>query len=385
MTSLRGNQSAEHQWIAAWLFGIAFMVLVMVIIGGLTRLTDSGLSMVDWRPITGWFPPLTEAGWQAAFDAYRQFPEYQKVNAGMTLAEFQGIFWLEYIHRLWGRLIGIAFFFPLVFFAIRGWLDRPLGLKLVGLLVLGGMQGVVGWLMVKSGLVDRPDVSHYRLATHFGLALLIYAGLIWVALSLIRPMVPSQERGMSIRKAAILHWSAISVCVLVLITALWGALVAGLDAGLAYNTFPLMDGELVPAEIFRESPWYGSFFDHVGGVQFMHRLLALMTLCSALWLAWQAWAAPDAPIQLRWASLLLAMWVVVQGSLGAATVLLFVPVIVASLHQASGMILWTITLVVAYETTRMRSAPGGEVVARRITERPHTVMDPEPVGGKNAL
>jgi len=172
--ALVGAGERRQRGIGIWLLVVAVMVAGMVVLGGLTRLTESGLSMVDWRPITGWLPPLTHESWEAAFRAYQAYPEYQKVNAGMSLEEFQGIFWLEYVHRLWGRLIGVVFAVPLVVLLIRRRVDRPLGWKLAGLFVLGGLQGALGWYMVKSGLVDRPDVSQYRLVAHLGFALLIY-------------------------------------------------------------------------------------------------------------------------------------------------------------------------------------------------------------------
>ena len=179
------GESGCERTIGLWLLVIAGMVFAMVVLGGVTRLTESGLSMVEWRPVTGWLPPLTQEAWEQAFAAYQKFPEYHKVNAGMTLAAFKGIYWLEYLHRLWGRLIGLAFALPFLLFLAKGWINRRLGWKLFGVFVLGGLQGVLGWYMVKSGLIDRPDVSQYRLVAHLGLALLIYGYLLWLAFGLL--------------------------------------------------------------------------------------------------------------------------------------------------------------------------------------------------------
>ncbi len=197
-----------------WLFALAAMVFVMVVIGGLTRLTNSGLSMVEWRPVTGWLPPLSDAAWEATFRAYQATPEYRHVNAGMSVAEFKGIFWLEYIHRLWGRLIGVAFFVPFIFFLARGWLDRKLAPRLALVFVLGGLQGALGWFMVASGLVDRPDVSQYRLVAHFAAALIIYVALLWIGLGLVvrtPPWNPSRGlgRGRFRRRRADLRYHAV--------------------------------------------------------------------------------------------------------------------------------------------------------------------------------
>jgi cytochrome c oxidase assembly protein subunit 15 len=336
---------------AVWLFGVAAMVFAMIIIGGLTRLTDSGLSMVHWQPVTGWLPPLSEDAWHRAFDAYRQFPEYQKINAGMTLAEFQGIFWLEYIHRLWGRLIGVAFAVPLLWFLIRGRVDRRLGLGLAGLFVLGAVQGVLGWWMVTSGLVDRPDVSQYRLVVHLSMALLIYALLLWLGLSLWpRKRMPDDEARGRLGSAAILG--------LVLVTALAGGFVAGLDAGLTYNTFPLMDGRLIPAGLFAYDPWYRSFFEDITTAQFVHRWLAVTTVAviGVFWLTQRrSFSGRTAGRALG----LLALATTVQAGLGIATLLLVVPVSLAALHQAGAVVLWTAALWFAFETRRKTAAAAG--------------------------
>jgi heme a synthase len=343
-----GNAEAQRRrrLIAYWLLAVAGMVFAMVVIGGLTRLTESGLSIVEWKPATGWLPPLTHAQWEAEFRAYQAYPEYQKVNFGMSLEEFQGIYWLEYLHRLWGRLIGLAFALPFIVFLAKGWLDRPLAWKLAGAFVLGGLQGVLGWYMVKSGLVDRPDVSQYRLAAHLGLALVIYGYLFWVALALLKPSGEAHPAAAPVRWAYGLR--AIGVGALVLVTMVSGAFVAGLDAGHAYNTFPLMDGDLIPAHLFASTPPWRSVFEDITTVQFVHRVLATVTLLSVIGFRLSLRSSALSPAA-QWATSLAAGWVVVQFALGVATLLSFVALPLAALHQASAVVLWTLVLWSAFE------------------------------------
>ena len=323
-------EARRNRIMAAWLFVVAVMVFAMVVLGGVTRLTHSGLSMVEWRPLTGWLPPFTEAEWQLTFDKYKQFPEFQKINQDMTLAGFQGIFWLEFLHRLWGRIIGLAFFLPFVFFLVRGWAGRGLSIKFAFMFVLGGLQGVMGWYMVKSGLVDRPDVSQYRLAAHLMLALVIYAYLLWVGIELWRNrQFPSARRELTVPTAML--------TTLVFVTAFSGALVAGLDAGLTYNTFPLMDGDFIPEGMFEMTPAYINFFENITTVQFDHRILAETTLIGVivLWLYGRNLGAGGA---LRTALNWLALLVLAQVALGISTLLLVVPVPLAAAHQAGAVI-----------------------------------------------
>ncbi|MBF0394550.1 MAG: COX15/CtaA family protein, partial [Alphaproteobacteria bacterium] len=244
--------------VAWWLIGCGAMVFVMVVLGGLTRLTHSGLSMVEWQPLR-LLPPLGPEEWQEAFARYRATPEFRLVNSDMDLDGFKGIFWLEFFHRLWGRAIGLAFFVPLVVFAWRGMIAPRLAGKLLAILALGGLQGLLGWVMVKSGLVDRPDVSHFRLAAHLMTAFLILGAIEWVALDLLIP-----------RRAARPSRAAWTVLVLTFLTATWGAFVAGLDAGLVYDTFPLMNGRLFPDD-------GANILETHGAVQFTHRMLAMAT------------------------------------------------------------------------------------------------------------
>ncbi len=341
-----------RRMIGFWLLALVGMVFVMVVLGGLTRLTESGLSIVEWKPATGWLPPLTTEAWEAEFRAYQAYPEYQKINAGMTLAQFQGIYWLEYVHRLWGRLIGLALALPLVFFLIRGLVERATAWKLVGALVLGGLQGVLGWYMVSSGLVDRPDVSQYRLAAHLALALVIYAYLFWVALGLLcKPQAAQGEQVFGpVSRACVLR--AAGIVAMVMVTMIAGAFVAGLDAGYAYNTFPLMDGELIPSHLFAITPAWRSLFEDVTTVQFVHRLLAFLTLTSVLAFRLTLRGEALSP-RARGVANLLALWVLVQFSLGVATLLSFVAVPIASMHQASAVVLFTLALWSLFELYRL--------------------------------
>lgn len=337
------EQSRRDSLIAFWLLGVAGMVFIMVVIGGLTRLTESGLSIVDWRPVTGWLPPLSQVEWLATFEAYRATPEYLQVNRGMTLAEFKGIFWLEYIHRLWGRLIGVAFFVPFLVFLAKGWIGRRLAPHLVFALVLGGLQGALGWFMVKSGLIDRPDVSQYRLTAHLGAAILIYGYLLWLAWSLLWP----QSSGGPTQETA--RWrGAIALTFLVVLTILAGGFVAGLNAGLTYNTFPLMDGRLIPEGLFATSPFWLSFFEDVTTVQFIHRVLALITLAAvmAFWLASLRWPLTR---EARLAIHALAIVALIQVALGIATLLLAVPIALGVAHQAGGVLLFTTALLTVFQ------------------------------------
>ncbi len=350
--------------IAYWLLTVAVMVFIMVVIGGVTRLTESGLSMVEWRPVTGWLPPLTEARWEEIFSAYRTSPEFRQVNSSMTLADFKGIFWLEYIHRLWGRLIGIAFFVPFVTFLMLRWVDRGLALKLTVMFVLGGLQGVLGWFMVKSGLVDRPDVSQYRLTAHLGAALLIYGYILWVAWGLLYP-----ERR---KPADAPRWRfSVAVCAMIVLTMLSGGFVAGLDAGFAYNTFPLMDGEWVPEHLFALSPLWINFFEDVTTVQFTHRVLGMTTLVLVL-AFWFTLRRGAGSTPARRASGILLGLAALQVTLGISTLVLFVPIPLAAAHQGVAVLLLTGALWTAFQ---LRPPP---------RPRARIVPDPRAATNRNA-
>jgi len=324
------TEARARRAIAVWLLCCCAAIFVMVVIGGITRLTESGLSMVEWRPVDGFIPPMNQAEWLRVFEMYRQTPEYLQINRGMSLDEFKNIFWWEFIHRVWGRLIGLIFFVPLVVFAVKGRLDRPLGLKLGGILVLGGLQGFVGWWMVTSGLVDRPDVSQYRLALHLGLAILLFCLCLWIALDLLRG--PAAGGAHPLRPFA---WTVLGF---VAATIAAGAFVAGTNAGLVYNTFPLMGGALVPPDYLHLTPGWLNALENPAAIQFNHRVLAIGTTLAILLFWWQAHRA-DLPRRTRSAVRGLVAMAIVQTGLGIATLLLAVPITLAVLHQAGAVIL----------------------------------------------
>ncbi len=331
--------------IGLWLLACCAMILAMVVIGGITRLTHSGLSMVEWRPLIGALPPLSELEWQRIFDLYRQTPEYRQVNRFMSLPEFKNIFWWEYLHRLWGRLIGVVFAVQFLWFLARRRLPRGAVPKLAVMFALGGLQGLFGWFMVQSGLVDRPEVSHYRLTAHLGFAVAIYGYVLWVALGYLRGRPSGARPGLRRFAAALVALS--------FLTLLSGGLVAGLDAGLAYNTFPLMDGRLMPEGLFAIEPAWRNPFDNVALVQFDHRLLGRVTAASVVVFWFRVCAADVAPAARVLAHGLLAM-AIMQVALGVATLLASVPIPLAVAHQAGAVVLFSLALWTRFE---MR-APG---------------------------
>ncbi len=319
--------------ISQWLMVAAASVFIMAIIGAVTRLTQSGLSMVEWTPLFGILPPLHEAEWQRVFQLYRQTPEYLLKNAGMDLRAFKEIFFWEWLHRTWGHVIGIVYAVPLVWFTVRGWVPRVLLPRLLFIFALGGLQGGIGWYMVASGLVDRPDVSHYRLALHLGMALLIFSLTIWTVFDL------RQARG----AVTFCQWRHGMVSlVLLALTILYGAFVAGLDAGHAYNTWPLMDGQWMPSAIDTLQPWWLNALENTAGVQFIHRWIAIFTTVVILAYVWRMRAS-------RWA-LWLAVTIVLQVMLGIATLLLHVPVVLGALHQVNGIIVLALLLAVMHQS-----------------------------------
>jgi cytochrome c oxidase assembly protein subunit 15 len=330
----------SHRAVAAWLFVCCALVFAMVVVGGATRLTHSGLSITEWQPIVGTLPPLTDTQWEEAFAKYRATPEYQQVNKGMSVGEFKGIFWWEYFHRLLGRLIGVAFLLPLVWFAVRRRIPAGYVGKLAGIFVLGGLQGGMGWYMVMSGLVDDPRVSQFRLTAHLGLALAIFAAMWWVGLSLAfarREAPGTAPRGF-----------ALAVAALVFTMALTGGFVAGIRAGFAYNTFPLMNGYVVPPEIFLIEPWWKNFFYNMATVQFDHRLLAwaLAIVVPMLW--WRVARDDTLPARARVGAHALLALLAVQIALGIATLLLVVPLPLAVAHQAGAVLVLAAALNVAH-------------------------------------
>jgi heme a synthase len=326
-----------------WLLTVAALVFLLVSVGGATRLTGSGLSITEWQPIMGIVPPLSEADWQDAFAKYRQIPQYEHVNKGMSLAAFQRIFWWEWTHRFLGRLIGIVFLVPFLALLAAGRIPRALLPRLVGIFALGGLQGFVGWYMVRSGLAGRIDVSQYRLAVHLGLAILILGAVLWVALSL------AGERARpatSARRAAVITG-------LLFVQVLLGALVAGLKAGMAYNTWPLMDGRLIPDGLGIMQPWYLNLFENALTVQFNHRLLAYVLVLAV---AWHAWAVLQASVdaRVRRTAVALAAGMLLQAMLGVWTLIAQVPLSLGLAHQAGAAAVFALAV---WHLHAMRHAP----------------------------
>ena len=330
-------QTDSRRAIAVWLLVCCGLVFAMVVLGGVTRLTRSGLSIVEWQPIMGALPPLSEVQWEETFAKYRQTPEYLKVNLGMSLTEFKSIFWVEYAHRLLGRVIGLAFLVPFLYFLARGRIERRLAPKLAALFVLGGLQGALGWYMVASGLVDNPHVSPYRLTAHLGLAVLIYGYMFWLALDLLRPRAVNIAAG-----GARGHTWALLALVFVMI--LSGGFVAGTRAGFAFNTFPLMNGAWVPPGALALEPWWRNLFENVATVQFNHRLLAYVLIAMTLGL-WFAVRRVDAA---RRAALPVYAALVLQVALGIGTLLWVVPLPLAAAHQAGALLVFTAVIYLAH-------------------------------------
>lgn len=327
--------TANTRPVAVWLFAMCALLFLIVVVGGLTRLTDSGLSITEWKPVTGALPPLSAAAWDAEFEKYRQIPEYQLVNKGMSLAEFKRIYWWEWGHRVLGRLIGVAFLVPFLWFWATGRIARPLVPKLALMFVLGGLQGALGWYMVVSGLSGRVDVSQYRLAAHLGLAIVIYIYMFWIALDLWR------------RPAAAISRPVLGLVALIFLQILIGAFVAGLDAGLAYNTWPLMDGAVIPGQLFVQSPWWINLFENPKAVQWLHRMMAYAVVLAVVW----HWVRMRRTPSHASATLLLAA-VLAQTALGIWTLLAAVPIWLGAAHQAGAMLVLTAALYHAHETAR---------------------------------
>jgi cytochrome c oxidase assembly protein subunit 15 len=327
----------RHRVIRLWLYAVALLIFAMVMVGGATRLTESGLSIVEWKPVTGTLPPLGEAAWQAEFDKYKTIPQFQR-NSGMTLAEFKTIFWWEWAHRLLGRVIGAAFLLPFLFFLARGWITTPLRGRLWAIFALGALQGAVGWWMVVSGLAERLEVSQYRLATHLILACIIFAAVLWTALQLGgRPGIAAPPR---------LRAGAVALIVLALAQIYLGALVAGLRAGLIYNTWPLIDGQFVPeaSRLFHDTPVWRNFFENTLTVQFNHRMTAYLLLAAAALHVIDA--ARTAPRALPLAAVLFGA-ILLQAALGIVTLLHQVPIALALMHQAGAIVVLALATLAA--------------------------------------
>jgi cytochrome c oxidase assembly protein subunit 15 len=329
----RNVTTASDQIVIKWLFGVALLVAVMVVIGGVTRLTGSGLSMVEWRPLMGTLPPMTTLEWQRVYQLYQASPEYQQLNYGMSLDAFKTIFFWEYFHRLWGRLLGLTFGLPLIIFALAGRIPNGFGGRLFLLLLLGGFQGIVGWWMVKSGLSQTASVSQYRLAIHLSLALIIFSILVWTGFDL---------RDRPVRAPS---GSELATLILLCFTIVAGALVAGMDAGLLYNEYPLMGQSLVPIE-YGDAGWLDPF-ENPASAQFHHRWLGALTFGAVVLLGLKGRRRSFA-----FRSNLVLLAVSVQFILGIVTLLHGVPVALGGMHQAGAVILLGCLLALLHGTSR---------------------------------
>jgi cytochrome c oxidase assembly protein subunit 15 len=343
MTSfLRSDRSRA---VAIWLFVVAALVLTMVVVGGATRLTDSGLSITEWKPVIGAIPPLSQADWQAEFARYKQIPQYELVNRGMTLDQFQTIYWWEWSHRLLGRLLGLAFFVPFLWFAIRGEIPRRLLWRLGGLFVLGGLQGAVGWWMVASGLSERVSVAPERLTVHLGLAFALLGALVWTALDAwhgwARQTLPSP-------------WGkrALALLALIYVQILLGALVAGNDAGLVYNDFPLMNGQLIPDDYAGASLW-ATLAHSQGAVQLHHRVGAYLLTIAALAVGVGAWRSYYLAQDSKLLAVGVAAAVVLQALLGIATLMARVPIGLGVAHQLVAALTLGLAVALAWRVRRI--------------------------------
>jgi len=329
--------------VAIWLLCVCVAIFIMLVIGGTTRLTHSGLSMMTWDPLMGWIPPLSEAAWLDSFEHYKKIPEFYELNPNMDLEGYKGIFLLEYVHRVWGRMIGLLFLLPFLFLAVSGRIKRSMTPKLLMMFLLGGLQGVMGWYMVSSGF-DNPHVSQYRLTAHLSAAFIIYGYILWVAMGLIF------EKN-DVYDAVPLRRMAWAVTGLIAVTIVAGGFVAGLKAGFTYNTFPLMEGRFIPEGYGMLQPFYRNFLDNIAAVQFDHRLLAEMLLLSVVGLWWYSRRFSVSSRSRLALNLLLAM-AGVQVSLGIATLVLAVPVWLGVSHQAGAMLLFSFALLTNHSLRR---------------------------------
>ncbi len=339
------QQTQHDRQVAAWLILCAAVIFGMILLGGVTRLTHSGLSMVEWRPLMGIIPPLTEQAWLEVFEKYRQFPEYQKINRGMSLDAFKSIFMYEYLHRVLGRLIGVLFFFPMLYFALKGRIRAGMMPKLWGLFLLGACQGLLGWYMVKSGLVDDPHVSQYRLTAHLGLAVLIYAWMLWLIYDLLTLSPrPGQMRG------GVARWGLVLVG-LVYLMILSGGLVAGTRAGFAFSTWPLMGSSFIPPGLYSGDPAWLDAFEDITAIQFNHRIFAYLLFVLIHGFAFFLWRRLGTfRAKVACVCLVLALWL--QVTLGIKTLLLHVPVSLAAAHQGGAVVLLSAMLFAAHTARR---------------------------------
>ena len=336
------EQLRYDRQVALWLAFCAAVIFGMIVLGGATRLTNSGLSMVEWKPLMGVIPPLSEAAWLETFEKYKQYPEYQKVNAGMDLAGFKYIFMYEYLHRVLGRLIGVIFLFPMLYFAFRGRVRPGLMPKLVLLFFMGGLQGLLGWYMVKSGLVNEPRVSHYRLTAHLGVAVAIYGYMAWLVMDLLTGDAPGGRKGSRL---------PLLLVALVYLMILSGGLVAGSRAGYAYPTWPLMGDTFIPPGLYGMTPAWLSAFEDITTIQFNHRMLAYLLVVVLGTYAVRVYRGA-AGGHSRLAATLLLLALATQVVLGISTLLLHVPVSLGTLHQGGAVLLLTATLYICHVQQR---------------------------------
>jgi cytochrome c oxidase assembly protein subunit 15 len=340
-------QTNNAKLISIWLFICCFMVLSMTIIGAITRLTESGLSITDWNVVMGTLPPLNEQAWQVEFDKYKASPEFIQKHNWMELSDYKKIYFWEWLHRLWGRMIGVVFAVPLLILWTRKMIPDGYHAKFLGLLALGGLQGFMGWFMVQSGLVDRPSVSHYRLAAHLSLALIIFSCLLWLAIEFLRKVKPLTYK-MPASKGLIAH--GVVTMIFVALTIIWGAFVAGLDAGMIYNQFPLMGMRIMPDELLSMTPAWINVFENHASVQFVHRWLAMATALVVL-----SFAAHGLSFDKKHFALL-GVWVIIQVTLGIKTLLSMDvenpmnkgSIHLAATHQLGAVILLSLMIMIFY-------------------------------------
>ena len=360
MESKLGRERA----VVIWLLAVCLTIFAMIVVGGVTRLTHSGLSMVEWQPILGIIPPLSEVEWQVTFDVYKQYPEYQTVNRGMTLAAFKSIFYWEYGHRVLGRLIGLIFFLPFVIFFMQQRFDAGMKIKMTVAFVLGGLQGLLGWYMVKSGLVDEPRVSHYRLAAHLGFALFRLAYLFWIVLGIISRYLPPMQRLVKSVALTRLVWLLMIVLIVQIV---YGAFTAGLKAGFGYNTFPLMNDQWIADAVGMMTPLWLNLFESNATVQFIHRWLGIGVTLLAIGV-WTYGINKQLLTRQRWGLHVLLGVVLIQFGLGVGTLIYTVPISLASLHQAGAclLLLATVYVIFSLETTDnlQASNPGNQPIDR---------------------
>ncbi|BDA84090.1 heme A synthase [Aureimonas sp. SA4125] len=345
----------DRRAVRYWLYAVAAVVFALVLVGGATRLTESGLSITEWKPIHGVVPPLSDAEWQEEFTLYQQIPQYRELNQGMELSQFKTIYWWEWAHRILARFVGLVFAVPLAWFWIRGRIPAGLKPRLVGILALGGLQGAIGWWMVASGLVNRTDVSQYRLAVHLTTACLIFTATLWVA----RGLAPHSDDAPPSAKSA---GAARLIVILSLLQIYLGGLVAGLNAGLSFNTWPLMDGSLVPQGLMIMQPAWRNFFENVMTVQFMHRMGAYLLLAVVAMHAFASLRQAPRSTHARRAVILLAL-VLVQAAIGVVTLILAVPIGWGLLHQGGALV------VLGFATAHARALKGPYAVDTRPSGR----------------